>query len=69
MKISIITLSLLLCFSYKQANAQHNFKKVDAWIDANAPQMGGRTILMIYQNGGRNERYKELKKLVEEALE
>lgn len=51
MKISIITLSLLLCLSYGEVNAQYNFKKIDDWLDANAPAMGGRAILMIYKDG------------------
>jgi CubicO group peptidase (beta-lactamase class C family) len=33
------------------AFAQHDFKKVDAWLDANAANMGGRVILMVYKNG------------------
>jgi len=46
-----ITIILLLCAGYDGANAQQNFKRVDAWLDQNAPEMGGRAILMIYHNG------------------
>lgn len=33
------------------ANAQHDFKKIDSWLNDNAGDMGGRVILMVYQNG------------------
>lgn len=49
MKARIIAL-VLLCFSCQFAFAQHDFKKVDAWLDANADKMGGRVMLMVYQN-------------------
>lgn len=29
--------------------AQNNFKKIDDWLSANAPEMGGRVVLVIYQ--------------------
>jgi CubicO group peptidase (beta-lactamase class C family) len=34
-----------------KANAQHDFKKIDAWLDTHTSEMGGRSYLMIYQNG------------------
>lgn len=47
----LIICCLLFLGSLPVYAQQHNFQKVDAWIDANTPLMGGRTILMIYQNG------------------
>jgi len=35
---------------FGKANAQHDFKKLDAWLAAHTDEMGGRTYLMIYQN-------------------
>jgi hypothetical protein len=31
--------------------AQHDFSKVDAWMDANVEKMGGRAYLMVYKDG------------------
>lgn len=34
-----------------KAHAQQTFAKVDAWLNAHTSEMGGRSYLMIYQNG------------------
>ncbi|WP_311947334.1 serine hydrolase domain-containing protein [Mucilaginibacter terrae] len=33
------------------ASAQYNFSKVDNWLEENTPDMGGRSVLMIYKDG------------------
>lgn len=41
---------LILC-AVGTADAQSNFNKADDWLAENAPLMGGRVILMVYQDG------------------
>src|SRR6476661_6919785 len=38
---------LLSFFSY----AQYDFSAVDSWLQRNAPQMGGRAVLLVYKDG------------------
>lgn len=33
------------------AYSQHDFSKVDEWLSANSSKLGGRAILLVYQNG------------------
>jgi len=35
----------------KTASAQTHFQKLDAWLDQNTREMGGRAILVIYKDG------------------
>jgi len=46
-----LTALLLLLLISGFARAQSDFKKVDAWLDANADKMGGRVMLMVYHDG------------------
>lgn len=43
----------LFCFSCLSisASAQYNFTKVDEWLSASTPDMGGRAFLVIYKDG------------------
>ena len=45
-----ITAIILACF-IQTSVAQNNFYKVDNWLAANTPAMGGRSVLMIYKDG------------------
>lgn len=45
---SAIMLTTLLATT---ANAQNNFSKLDNWLADNVSEMGGRAILMVYQDG------------------
>jgi CubicO group peptidase (beta-lactamase class C family) len=40
----------ILCFS-TSSQSQPNFTRLDEWMDANAKDMGGRTILVVYKDG------------------
>lgn len=51
MKRSLVLLTAAILFAYGDAFAQYDFKKVDTWLNDNAPQMGGRAVLMIYKDG------------------
>ena len=46
-----IALLLSLVIVLKAASAQTNFQKLDAWLDQNTREMGGRAILVIYKDG------------------
>jgi len=41
----------LIFFSCLNLNAQQHFSKVDDFLHAHADEMGGRVMLMVYQNG------------------
>ncbi len=45
----VTTVLLFLCFT--KANAQYDLKKTESWLADNTNEMGGRSILMVYQNG------------------
>jgi len=47
----LLILVFAIVVSIGSTNAQHNFKKVDGWLAAHTDEMGGRSYLMIYQNG------------------
>jgi len=47
-KVTIIALLLLFC---GKVSAQYNPAKTDAWLDDHAREMGGRVVLMVWQNG------------------
>jgi CubicO group peptidase (beta-lactamase class C family) len=49
-KYKIFTALLFFIFSGK-LSAQTNFGKLDAWLDQNTREMGGRSILVIYKDG------------------
>lgn len=49
-KITTLLLAILL-FCCGNVKAQDNFRNIDNWLADNAPAMGGRDILLIYQNG------------------
>ncbi len=49
MRNILLAVTLTLCFL--NADAQNDFKKLDAWVADNAEQMGGRAILMVYKDG------------------
>lgn len=49
-KYKILIFALLVTFCGK-VNAQANFQKLDAWLDQNTREMGGRSILVIYKDG------------------
>jgi CubicO group peptidase (beta-lactamase class C family) len=42
---------LIVFFFCQDINAQYAPAKTDAWLETNAPEMGGRVILMVWQNG------------------
>ena len=42
---------LILLFSTSISFAQHDFSKVDKWLTKNTEEMGGRSVLMIYEDG------------------
>ncbi len=45
-------LPAILLFLYcGRVSAQNNFTQTDAWLADHTSEMGGRTILMVYQNG------------------
>ncbi|WP_454801182.1 serine hydrolase domain-containing protein [Mucilaginibacter phyllosphaerae] len=46
----LILLITLIAFS-TLTNAQNKFEKVDNWLAINAPKMGGRVVLLVYQDG------------------
>ncbi len=48
--LKILLFTLLFCTGFHAAFAQHDFTKLDAWLDDNSDKMGGRTMLVIYQN-------------------
>lgn len=50
-KLHLLLFSLLFCFCTNAAFAQYNFKKLDAWLDDNAGEMGGRAMLVVYKDG------------------
>jgi CubicO group peptidase (beta-lactamase class C family) len=41
----------MLLFFCGKVNAQYAVAKTDDWLAANVPEMGGRVILMVWQNG------------------
>jgi len=47
-KIFLCAAFLLLC---RTVSAQFASSKIDAWLSANAGEMGGRVVLMVWQNG------------------
>ena len=47
-KLAIV---MLLFFCCGKASAQYNPAKTDAWLDNHAAEMGGRVVLMVWQNG------------------
>lgn len=49
-KTKLILLSLFF-FLQGTAMAQHDFRKVDAWMSENTAKIGGRAILMVYKDG------------------
>ena len=54
--ITLMRSAKILCFTTLlffcgKVNAQYNSAKTDAWLEANAPEMGGRVVLMVWQNG------------------
>lgn len=51
MQLRTLLFALTLLFLHVKVNAQYNFTKVDAWLQENTPQMGGRAVLMIYKDG------------------
>lgn len=50
MKARFVLLALF-CLICQLACAQNNFSKVGSWLNANANQMGGRVMLLVYKNG------------------
>lgn len=44
-------LAIFFALLNTKATAQHDFKKVDEWLKNNTPEMGGRSVLMVYHNG------------------
>jgi len=51
MKLRFLLLAFTTSLFIGKASAQHDFKKLDAWLDTHTSEMGGRSYLMIYQNG------------------
>ncbi|BAV08314.1 CubicO group peptidase, beta-lactamase class C family [Filimonas lacunae] len=49
--LNIVLLAGLIYWPASNAFAQYNFSKVDNWLTTNSPQLGGRTILMVYKDG------------------
>ncbi|MEO3402358.1 serine hydrolase domain-containing protein [Mucilaginibacter sp. CAU 1740] len=47
---AFIILSLIISYAVK-VHAQSNFNKVDTWLKDNAPEMGGRVVLIVYKGG------------------
>src|SRR4051812_25913937 len=47
-KVSAVAVSLLI-FQFSQA--QYNFSKIDAWMQTNLEELGGRAVMMIYKDG------------------
>lgn len=45
----ILLTAALFVFTCNVSLAQNNFKKIDDWLSTNAPEMGGRVVLVIYQ--------------------
>jgi CubicO group peptidase (beta-lactamase class C family) len=55
--IKTAIIAAAICLYCCNAFAQHDFKKVDAWLNDNAAEMGGRVMLMVYHNGQVVYRY------------
>jgi len=51
MRIKIITIAFILAITCGRAQAQQQFKDVDTWLNENTKNMGGRAILLVYQDG------------------
>jgi CubicO group peptidase (beta-lactamase class C family) len=47
---ALIILAIIISYAIK-AQAQSNFGKVDSWLKDNAPEMGGRVVLVVYKDG------------------
>lgn len=50
MKFLKIFLLGLACLFSLQTKAQYDFKKVDSWLSANASDLGGKALLLIYKD-------------------
>jgi len=51
MKLRIFTVFIALLLCCTRVRAQHDFSKVEAWLNTNTPIMGGRSYLIIYKDG------------------
>lgn len=51
MPFRLLLLVLLLVHTCAKPQAPQGFRAVDAWLTANASEMGGRAILLVYQDG------------------
>jgi CubicO group peptidase (beta-lactamase class C family) len=49
--MKIIIIVFIMAITCGITRAQQQFKDVDAWLNENAKSMGGRAILLIYQDG------------------
>lgn len=47
----LLLLVLLLVHTCAKPQTPHGFQAVDAWLTENAPAMGGRALLLVYQDG------------------
>ena len=51
MRLTSGLLFIAIAFIVSGVKAQYNFSKVDSWMDKTTPQMGGRSVLLIYKDG------------------
>lgn len=51
MRKKLLSAAIISCFFYVHVQAQYDFSKVDAWLNANTREMGGRSILLVYKDG------------------
>lgn len=51
MKINLFSFLLLVSVSFNQWVYGQDFKKLDHWLDAHTPEMGGRSFFVLYKDG------------------
>ncbi|MCJ8208824.1 beta-lactamase family protein [Mucilaginibacter sp. RS28] len=51
MKKHFFSMIVIVFACITTASAQYDFSKVDNWLEENTPNMGGRSVLMIYKDG------------------
>jgi CubicO group peptidase (beta-lactamase class C family) len=51
MPLRTLLFATLICLGAAPAFAQHDFKKIDTWLNDNTAAMGGRAIMMVYKDG------------------
>src|SRR5690606_29927655 len=45
------SLAIVFMLLLQSAIAQYNFNKIDAWLNDNLKELGGRAVLVIYKDG------------------